>query len=99
MLKEVGLVDTEKSSLPSTLFETIEDLDLQKKHEVTCLFRLPTLDYAKNTSQEIMLGHSDSNKDGGYLSSCWTSLKAQQRLTISEMSLEEDCLLPCRWYC
>ena len=28
-----------------------------------------------------MLGYSDSNKDGGYLSSCWTLYKAQQQLT------------------
>lgn len=33
-----------------------------------------------NNIQEIMLGYSDSNKDGGYLSSSVTLYKAQKSL-------------------
>lgn len=84
MLKEVGLVDTEKARVQIVpLFETIEDLD----HSEETMRRYLSLPIAKrwiaskNNYQEIMLGYSDSNKDGGYLSSCWTLFKAQQQLT------------------
>lgn len=36
---------------------------------------------SKGNYQEIMLGYSDSNKDGGYLASCWSLYKAQKELT------------------
>lgn len=64
-------------------FETIEDLD----HSEETMRKYLSLSLAKkwidsrNNYQEIMLGYSDSNKDGGYLSSCWTLYKAQQQLT------------------
>ena len=84
MLKEVGLVDTEKARVQIVpLFETIEDLD--NSREIMKQY----LDYdivkkwiaANKGYQEIMLGYSDSNKDGGYLSSGWTLYKAQNELT------------------
>lgn len=84
LLKEVGLVDTERASVQIVpLFETIEDLD----HSEETMRKYLSLSLAKkwidsrNNYQEIMLGYSDSNKDGGYLSSCWTLYKAQQQLT------------------
>ncbi|HEU4044540.1 phosphoenolpyruvate carboxylase [Streptococcus pneumoniae] len=84
LLKEVGLVDTERARLQIVpLFETIEDLD----HSEETMRKYLSLSLAKkwidsrNNYQEIMLGYSDSNKDGGYLSSCWTLYKAQQQLT------------------
>ena len=84
MLKEVGLVDAEKARVQIVpLFETIEDLD-HSEETMRKYFSLPLAKKwiaSKNNYQEIMLGYSDSNKDGGYLSSCWTLYKAQQQLT------------------
>ncbi|WP_247950244.1 phosphoenolpyruvate carboxylase [Streptococcus constellatus] len=84
MHKEVGLIDREFARVQIVpLFETIEDLDnsydTMKKY-----LSLPIAQKwiaSNNNYQEIMLGYSDSNKDGGYLSSCWTLYKAQQQLT------------------
>ncbi|MBF0709620.1 MULTISPECIES: phosphoenolpyruvate carboxylase [unclassified Gemella] len=84
MLKEVGLVDNDFSRIQIVpLFETIEDLDNALETMTTYL----SLDIVKlwinenKNYQEVMLGYSDSNKDGGYLSSSWTLYKAQTQLT------------------
>ena len=84
MLKEVGLVNAQKARVQIVpLFETIEDLD-HSEETMRKYFSLPLAKKwiaSKDNYQEIMLGYSDSNKDGGYLSSCWTLYKAQQQLT------------------
>lgn len=84
LLKEVGLVDAKRARIQIVpLFETIEDLD----NAADTMQRYLSLDIAKKwiagnrNYQEIMLGYSDSNKDGGYLSSGWTLYKAQNELT------------------
>ncbi len=84
LLKEVGLVDTEQARVQIVpLFETIEDLN----NASDIMRQYLQLDLAKRWIagnkgyQEIMLGYSDSNKDGGYLSSGWTLYKAQNELT------------------
>ena len=84
LLKEVGLVDTERARVQIVpLFETIEDLensnDIMKQYLGYDIVKR----WIKNSNnyQEIMLGYSDSNKDGGYLSSGWTLYKAQNELT------------------
>ena len=84
MLKEVGLIDENGTRVQIVpLFETIEDLD-NSCETMEKYLSLPIAQKwiaSKNNYQEIMLGYSDSNKDGGYLSSCWTLYKAQQHLT------------------
>ena len=84
MLKEVGLIDENGTRVQIVpLFETIEDLD-NSCDTMEKYLSLPIVQKwiaSKNNYQEIMLGYSDSNKDGGYLSSCWTLYKAQQQLT------------------
>ncbi len=84
LLKEVGLVDKEKARIQIVpLFETIEDLE----HSSAILEEYLNLEVVQNWIadnhhyQEIMLGYSDSNKDGGYLASGWTLYKAQNQLT------------------
>ncbi len=64
------------------LFETIEDLRAAPDIMET-IFVNP--EYAKHLTrrgmrQQIMLGYSDSNKDGGYLASNWNLYTAQQAL-------------------
>lgn len=84
MLKEVGLLDKDHSRIQIVpLFETIEDLENAKGIMTDYL----NLDIVKTWIkdhqgyQEVMLGYSDSNKDGGYLASGWTLYKAQNELT------------------
>ncbi|MBW3630911.1 MAG: phosphoenolpyruvate carboxylase, partial [Gemmatimonadetes bacterium] len=64
------------------LFETIEDLETANEI-MPRLFEHPT--YMKQVRarrgfQEIMLGYSDSNKDGGYWMANWALHKAQRDL-------------------
>lgn len=62
------------------LFETIHDLEnsiqiMKKWFEIDIVRKMIR---KNNNIQEIMLGYSDSNKDGGYLSSSVTLYKAQK---------------------
>jgi phosphoenolpyruvate carboxylase len=89
LAKEAGLVRWmgEKSRVESDLeivplFETIEDLancdGLMKR-----LFQNPAYAQhleARGRFQEIMLGYSDSSKDGGYLAANWSLYDTQARL-------------------
>ncbi|KHK57563.1 phosphoenolpyruvate carboxylase [Ralstonia sp. A12] len=64
------------------LFETIEDL--RNASEIMGdLLALPGFDAvlaAQGNEQEVMLGYSDSNKDGGFLTSNWELYKAELAL-------------------
>ncbi|HUH72475.1 MAG TPA: phosphoenolpyruvate carboxylase, partial [Mycobacterium sp.] len=87
LLKEAGLLDASgpQPYCPvaiSPLFETIDDLHngaaiLHAMLEVP-LYR--ALVAARGESQEVMLGYSDSNKDGGYLAANWAVYRAELAL-------------------
>ncbi|HWA56659.1 MAG TPA: phosphoenolpyruvate carboxylase [Gemmatimonadales bacterium] len=88
LAKEAGLFADEAAlescTLPIVpLFETIDDL-----HRAPAIMRelLSTPVVRRSVralggTQEVMIGYSDSNKDGGFLSSNWELSKAQTRLT------------------
>ncbi len=81
------------ASLPIVpLFETIEDLE-QGPAILAGLLDLPEYrEYLRQQQdrQIVMIGYSDSTKDGGYLSACWSLYKAQQQLhrVASERGVE-----------
>lgn len=87
LAKEVGLwnyhdgkVNTMIDVVP--LFETIEDLKTADTF-LAELFQHPLYKQqlaARDNLQEIMLGYSDSNKDGGYWMANWALHRAQERI-------------------
>ncbi len=87
LLKEAGLITGGAS--PSSamhivpLFETIEDLR-GAGATMDAAFALPlvrALVTSLGDVQEVMLGYSDSNKDGGFLTSGWELYQAEIALT------------------
>lgn len=87
LLKEAGLIDASgpQPYCPvgiSPLFETIDDLH-NGATILHAMLELPiyrALVAARDDSQEVMLGYSDSNKDGGYLASSWAVYRAELAL-------------------
>ena len=88
LAKTAGLfADTsgvESCTLPIVpLFETIEDLQ-RAPAIMRELITVPLVRRSVRTQggiQEVMIGYSDSNKDGGFLTSNWELYKAQIKLT------------------
>ena len=84
LLKECGLITPEGAGdiniVP--LFETIADL----RNSVAVMDRLLSLPAyrrlleSRGGLQEVMIGYSDSNKDGGYVTSGWELYKAEMGL-------------------
>jgi len=80
----------------SPLFETIEDLE-HIRPVMEELFKNPTyrdLLTASGNLQEVMLGYSDSCKDGGILASNWLLYHAQREMT----SLADEHDVQCRLF-
>ncbi|MBK6908024.1 MAG: phosphoenolpyruvate carboxylase [Rhodocyclaceae bacterium] len=86
LLKEVGLLRPLEHALDVNvvpLFETIEDLaqaaSIMDRLLGIGLYR--RLLASRGALQEVMLGYSDSNKDGGFLTSGWALYRAEIALT------------------
>ncbi|OBB84365.1 phosphoenolpyruvate carboxylase [Mycolicibacterium peregrinum] len=87
LLKEAGLLDVSGAAHGEVyapvgivpLFETIEDLQ-QGSAVLETALALPvyrSIVAARGQHQEVMLGYSDSNKDGGYLAANWALYRAE----------------------
>jgi phosphoenolpyruvate carboxylase len=95
--KEMDLWRIEKDEVVTPLdvvplFETIEDLE-HSRNLMAQMFEDPLFRKhlaARNDFQEIMLGYSDSNKDGGYWTANWALNKAQYDLGIVCRSYKID---------
>ncbi len=80
-MREVGILNVPLQVVP--LFETIDDL----KHSPAVLDAFLSHPMSQNRRsygneiQEVMLGYSDSNKDGGIVASRWNIYKAEQNLS------------------
>ncbi len=92
LLKEVGLirVDAGSGRLRSQLdivplFETIADLRAAHTTLDALLTneRYTQIVESRDHAQEVMIGYSDSNKDGGYLTSQWELYAAQRALVAT----------------
>ena len=86
LLKEAGLLRGETLAVNVVpLFETIDDLrDCGAIMRAT--FALPiyaALVASRGGWQEVMLGYSDSNKDGGYLTANWALYRAELDLVAA----------------
>ena len=90
-LKEAGLLDASEGRPYAPvgvvpLFETIDDLQ-RGSSIMEAVLAIPlyrALVHARGEQQEIMLGYSDSNKDGGYLAANWALYRAE--LDLVEMA-------------
>jgi phosphoenolpyruvate carboxylase len=83
LLKEIGLVRGEALALNIIpLFETIDDLarcgDIMRAAFAVPVYR--AMVRGRGDWQEVMLGYSDSNKDGGYLTANWSLYRGEMLL-------------------
>ncbi len=106
LLREVGLCGYDQgtcySFLPVVpLFETIDDL-ARSRHILEAWFQHPTgkASLFKNLQnngrplQEVMVGYSDSNKDGGKTASIWALYQGQEQMA----NLAEECGIDIRFF-
>ena len=96
--KETGLLhgtlntEAQAELIVTPLFETIEDLQ-QAPHIMRSYYALPGIAaMVKRSSgeQDIMLGYSDSNKDGGIFTSNWSLYQAELALANVFQALEDE---------
>ena len=94
-MREVGLIEKKDGQLGAVLpvvplFETIEDLKFSPgilDDYLSCPIVKNSLQMQSRDNpngeliQDVMIGYSDSNKDGGMLASVWSLFEAQKELT------------------
>jgi len=85
LLKDVGLLQPTRCTLAVNivpLFETIDDLRACPAimDELFSLSAYKRLLESRDRTQEVMLGYSDSNKDGGFITSSWELYRAEIKL-------------------
>lgn len=92
LAKEAGLVEVDETGLRCLLpvvplFETIDDLEASPlilaeflQHDVTRRTLAAQAPEGTAPFQQVMIGYSDSNKDGGILASLWGLYRAQETL-------------------
>ncbi len=85
LLKEAGLYDPARPEAcpiqAAPLFETIGDLHAAPETLTALLAQPSSLAVARARGvQEVMIGYSDSNKDGSYLTSGWSLHQASRAL-------------------
>jgi phosphoenolpyruvate carboxylase len=87
MVKQAGMYRVDEHGTPSAtimsvpLFETIADLQAAPA-TMKAFFALPSMRALAQARghQEVMIGYSDSNKDGGYITSTWELYVASSAL-------------------
>ena len=87
LLKQAGLYHVDDDGTPHAtimsvpLFETIADLQAAPE-TMRAFFQIPLMRALAQSRghQEVMIGYSDSNKDGGYLTSTWELYEASSAL-------------------
>ncbi len=90
LLKEVGLIHVRDGQLHGTvdiipLFETIEDLQAGAEVLQDVWSSTTYRNYLQHRDrlQEVMLGYSDSNKDGGYFAANWALYDAETKIVAA----------------
>jgi phosphoenolpyruvate carboxylase len=102
LAREAGLFDWSGGAEPATcrldivpLFEGIEEL--QNCGDIlTRLLQSPAYRAAlaaRGNRQQVMIGYSDSNKDGGYLAATWQTYRAQEALAHAANALGIELLI------
>jgi len=104
LLKEAGLARLLQRGAPAEvdlhvipLFETIGDLRNAAQIMQSALALRDVVRFfpmGPNAAQEIMLGYSDSNKDGGFLTSNWELYKAE----VALVALFDKAQIPLRLF-
>lgn len=104
LAREAGLTEMTEEGMVCTvpvvpLLETVDDLDQGPdilQHFLEHPFTARSMRYLMKTRnwdkprQQVMVGYSDSNKDGGIMASQWYLYKAQQRLSRKGQEMGTD---------